>query len=242
MMPEGDPNPPRLVLLPGMDGTGWLLENFAAALPASLRPLIVRYPPTGCGSYSEVAEFLRAARLDLEPFVLLAESYSSVAAVTWAAAKPPNLRGLILCVGFVTPPVRQLLGPISELLSYVLFAIPRPTFVTKHWTAGSDAPKELLDKLKRIRTTIPAATFAARIRAVLNCDVRAQLAQVRVPILFLHAKDDRLIGIKHLKEMQAIQPEAEIEVFPGSHLLLERHPQAAADRVARFIRERVARD
>jgi sigma-B regulation protein RsbQ len=238
-MADGDSREPKLVLLPGMDGTGWLLENFAAALPTSMRPQIVRYPPTGCTSYAEVDAFLRSAGIDTEPFVLLAESYSSVAAITLAAANPPNLKGLIICVGFATPPVRKLLRPISSLLTHVLFALPRPTFVTKHWTAGHDAPKELLDKLKRIRTTIPADTFAARIRAVLTCDVRRELAQVRVPILFLHAKDDQLINMACLEEMRAIQPHAEVEILPGSHMLLERHPQEAAARVARFIRERV---
>lgn len=220
-----------------MDGTGWLLEPFAAALPASLRPFIVRYPPTGCTSYKEVAEFLHSAGIDSEPFVLLAESYFSVAAITWAAANPRNLKGLVLCVGFATPPVRRLLRPISSLLTHVLFAIPRPAFITRRCTAGNDAPRELLNKLKRIRTSIPIETFAARIRAVLKCDVRAELARVRVPILFLHAKDDWLIDRSHLDEMRALQPQAEVEIFPGPHLLLERHPKEAADRVAHFVRK-----
>jgi len=222
-----------------MDGTGCLLEPFAASLPASMRPFIVRYPPTGCTSYTEVAEFLRSSGLESEPFVLLAESYSSVAAIAWAAANPPNLKALVICVGFATPPVPRLLRPVSTLLTHVLFAIPRPTFITKQWTAGSDAPSELLAKLKRIRTTIPAETFAARIRAILRCDARRELARVRVPILFLHAKDDWLVGLDKLEEMRAFQPAAEVELFPGPHMLLERHPKEAADRVTRFMRERV---
>jgi pimeloyl-ACP methyl ester carboxylesterase len=121
----------------------------------------------------------------------------------------------------------------------VLFAIPRPGFITRRWSAGSDAPGELIEKLKRIRTTIPIETFAARMRAILKCDVRAELAKVRVPILFLHAKDDWLIDIDKLEEMREIQPKAEVEAFPGPHLLLERHPKEAADRVARFVCERV---
>ena len=229
----------RLVLLPGMDGTGWLLENFLAALPNSLRPIIVRYPATGCTSYADVVEFLRSTGIDSEPFVLLAESYSSVVAITLAAAKPPMLKGLVLCVGFATPPLRPLLRPLSSLLTRVLFAIPRPSFITRHWTAGSDAPSELLQKLRRIKTEIPVETFAARIRAILHCDVRADLEKVSVPILLLQAKDDWLVGADKLEEMRAIQPGAEIEIFPGPHLLLERHPAEAADRVARFIRERV---
>jgi len=71
----------------------------------------------------------------------------------------------------------------------------------------------------------------------LTCDVRAELSKVDVPILFLHAQEDRLISRAHLEEMRQIQPRAATEIFPGPHLLLERHPERAAERVARFVRE-----
>jgi pimeloyl-[acyl-carrier protein] methyl ester esterase len=227
---------PRLVLLPGMDGTGLLLEDFANALPASLRPLVVRYPPD-VGSYRDVDRFLRSAQLDSEPFVLLGESFSSVAAIAWAATNPPNLRGLVICVGFATPPLRRWLRPVSRLLSHLLFALPRPRFLTRHFTAGRNAPKPLVLRLETIRATVPVETFAARIRAILSCDVRRELNLVRVPILFLHAEEDRLISRARLEEMRQIQPHAAAEIFPGPHLLLERHAVRAAERVARFVRE-----
>ena len=227
---------PRLVLLPGMDGTGILLEDFASALPESLRPWIVRYPHD-VGSYDEVDRFLGSAELDVEPFVLLGESFSSVAAIEWAATNPPNLRGLVICVGFATPPVRRWLRPVSRLLSYLLFALPRPRFLTRHFTAGRDAPERLVRQLEAIRDTVPVETFAARIRAILSCDVRHELSRVRVPILFLHAEGDRLISRDCLEEMRRIQPHAEVEIFPGSHLLLQCHAGRAAKRVARFVQE-----
>jgi len=235
-MADVDSQTARLVLLPGMDGTGLLLEAFADALPRDLRPLIVRYPNDVC-SYREVDRFLLSAGLDTEPYVLLAESFSSVAAIAWAATNPPNLKGLVLCVGFAIPPVRRWLRPICVLLSHALFILPRPAFVTRHWTSGADAPEAVTDRLKGIREGVPAETFAARIRAVLTCDVRAELSKVDVPILFLHAQEDRLISRAHLEEMRQIQPRAATEIFPGPHLLLERHPERAAERVARFVRE-----
>jgi len=226
----------RLVLLPGMDGTGLLLEDFANALPTSLRPQIVRYPPEVC-SYREVDRFLRSSGLDAEPFVLLGESFSSVAAIAWAATNQPTLRGLVICVGFATPPVRRWLRSISSLLSHLLFALPRPRFLTRHFTAGRNAPQPLVRQLETIRATVPAETFAARIRAILSCDARKELGRVSVPILFLHAEDDRLISRDRLEEMRRIRPDAEVEIFPGSHMLLQRHAERAAERVARFVGE-----
>ncbi|HEY5055438.1 MAG TPA: alpha/beta fold hydrolase [Acidobacteriaceae bacterium] len=239
MMDDRNAALPRLVLLPGMDGTGWLLENFAAALPASLRPLIVRYPVDGCCSYPQVAEFLRTARINSEPYVLLGESYSSVAAIQWAAANPANLKGLVICVGFATPPVHRPLRAISSLLTHLLPIMPRPRWLVRGLTIGPNTPAVVLRQLEKVRANVPASTFAARMRAILHCDARADLARIRVPIVFLHATHDRLVGSDKLKEMLAIQPSADAEIFPGPHLLLELHSKQAAERITEFIHERV---
>jgi pimeloyl-ACP methyl ester carboxylesterase len=241
MMDDRDTRLPRLVILPGMDGTGWLLETFAAALPPSFRPLIVRYPVDGCCTYEQVAEFLRSARINSEPYVLLGESYSSVAAIQWAAANPVNLKGMIITVGFATPPVRRALRPISSLLTYLVPVMPRPRWLVRGLTIGPGTPATILRQLEKVRATVPASTFAARMRAILHCDARADLARIRVPILFLHADRDRLVGPDKLKEMRAIQPQADAEIFPGPHLLLEQHSRQAAERVAQFIRNRIAK-
>jgi hypothetical protein len=71
----------KLVLLPGMDGTGELFSEFAAALAGEFEIATVRYPTEQSLSYSELEGFVRAACPTSEPFVLLAESYSTPAAI-----------------------------------------------------------------------------------------------------------------------------------------------------------------
>lgn len=217
-----------------MDGTGLLLEDFARALPAALRAEIVRYPPDDCGTYPEVDRFLRSAALDCEPFVLLAESFSTVAAIAWAASAPPNLRGLVLCVGFATPPVPAWLRPIYSLLSHAYFALPRPDFILTHWLTGRDAPRELIARVRELRGPAHTTAYPARIRAALACDVRAELARVAVPIFILAAQDDNLIGRARLDEMLRIRPDAEAHILPGPHLVLSRSPEQAAALVSAF--------
>jgi hypothetical protein len=58
-----------LVLLPGMDGTGELLPEFVAALPATVESVIVRYPTERSLGYSELVDFVRAACPSSAPFV-----------------------------------------------------------------------------------------------------------------------------------------------------------------------------
>lgn len=43
-----------LVLLPGMDGTGFLFEPFVNALPSGINPIVVAYPTNKPLSYKEL--------------------------------------------------------------------------------------------------------------------------------------------------------------------------------------------
>ena len=96
--------PIRLVLLPGMDGTGDLFEPLQEALDPRTRVDIVRYPGSGPQGYDELEPRIRAQLPADEPFVLLGESFSGPLAIAIAATPPPGLRGLILCCSFARAP------------------------------------------------------------------------------------------------------------------------------------------
>ena len=96
----------KLVLLPGMDGTGELFSGFIAALPGTFEVVTVRYPTERYLPYSELENFVRAACPIFGPFMLVAESFSTPLAIQYAATSPANLAGIVLCTGFATSPVR----------------------------------------------------------------------------------------------------------------------------------------
>jgi pimeloyl-ACP methyl ester carboxylesterase len=85
----------KLVLLPGMDGTGDLFAPFIEALGDDIKVDVVRYPHEGGQSYAEFTARVLPS-LPSEPYVLLAESFSGPIALAVAATAPQNLCGLIL--------------------------------------------------------------------------------------------------------------------------------------------------
>ena len=117
---------PKLVLLPGMDGTGELFDSFVKALPQSFTTEIVRYPPNRCLTSSELLHLVDSNAFGSEPFVLIAESFSSPLAIQWAATNPLNLKGLVICAGFTTSPIRGPLRSIFRLLSPFCFLVTPP--------------------------------------------------------------------------------------------------------------------
>src|SRR5271170_4693518 len=97
---------PKLVLLPGMDGTGELFREFVHALPQGFETVSVRYSGDRWVGYTELLQEVGAACPAAERFVIVGESYSAPLAIQFAATNPTDLAGVVLCAGFARSPVR----------------------------------------------------------------------------------------------------------------------------------------
>jgi len=227
----------RLVLLPGMDGTGDLFADFVSALPDRFETGIVRYPTEIFLSYSELMPLVQSLAPASEPFVLVAESFSTPLAIQFAATNPPNLKGLVLCAGFASSPARGWAHYFSSLLSPFLFRVPLPDFAAELWLVGPNASPALLSALKSAILSVRARVLSARFRAVLDCDARTELAQAAVRILYLQAEQDCLVPASCLEEIRRIKPQTLVTEIQGPHLLFQRKPRETAGNVARFAQQ-----
>jgi pimeloyl-ACP methyl ester carboxylesterase len=225
----------RLVLLPGMDGTGELFADFVEALPDAFDGRVVRYPCGEILSYNELRTLVQSAAPAAEPFVLVAESFSSPLAVQFAALNPPNLKALIICAGFVTSPAEGWRRLAASLLAPVLFRLPLPRICAKYFLLGTNPPEALLTAVRSALSAVRPTVLSARLRAILACDARAALARINVPILYLQAAHDRLVPASALEEIQRINPRTAVVKIPGPHLLLQCEPEKATASIAVFI-------
>src|SRR4051812_16660002 len=98
----------KLILMPGMDGTGELFAPLLRALGNSIETTVLRYPTDEPLGYSELLPRVRAALPASGPFVLLGESFSGPLAIMIAAEAPAGLRGVILSASFASNPIRWL--------------------------------------------------------------------------------------------------------------------------------------
>jgi pimeloyl-ACP methyl ester carboxylesterase len=229
----------RLVLLPGMDGTGELFSEFIARLPAGFDVVIVPFPTTRFLPYTELEHLVRGSCPQSEPFVLIAESFSTPLALQYAATNPTNLRGIVLCAGFATSPVRGWRRLLIFLLASFMFHISLPSRTAKNWLVGADAPPRLLASLRAAVSSVKPDVLSARLRAVLACDVRKAAGQIQVPILYIRADQDRLVSFGSMEELRQVRPQMEVTVVEGPHLLLQREPQRTAEVVAKFVRSAI---
>lgn len=228
---------PKLILLPGMDGTGDLFKDLLKELPEAFQAEVVRYPTDRYLSYSQLEELVEAATRISNPFVLVAESFSTPVAIQCAAANPPNLKGLVICAGFIKRPVKGPLRFLYSLLAPILFRVRLPEFAARLLLVGPSASPSLLAAVRAAVSSVKPDVLSARARAVLACDARAELDQITVPILYIRAQEDRLIDESCLEEIRRIKPQTVVRIVSGPHLLLQREPQLTADVIKEFVQQ-----
>lgn len=225
----------KLVLLPGMDGTGELFNDFLMAFPEAFTTEAICYPADKSLSYSELESFIQSAIPATEPFALLAESFSTPLAIHFAAKNYPNLRALIICAGFVASPIKSWRRHVAALLAPIFFRIPLSKSAARVFLLGPDAPSSLIASVQAAIALVKPSVLTARLRAIFKCNARTELSQVEVPILYIQGKQDRMVSTGSLKEILAIKPQTAVTEINGPHLILQREPERCAEAVAQFI-------
>jgi len=94
----------RLIVLPGLDGTGALTAPLGDTLRGSHDVEIISYP-TNLTRYEDIAPWL-APQLGSRDYALVAESFSGPLAIAIAAERPQGLKALVLVASFARSPRR----------------------------------------------------------------------------------------------------------------------------------------
>jgi pimeloyl-ACP methyl ester carboxylesterase len=218
-----------------MDGTGRLFADFIGATGSRFDTRIVRYPQDEQLSYAEVEEFARSATDGSEPFVIVAESFSTPIAIRWAASAPMNLKGLVLCAGFVSSPLRGLKRLAVLAVGPILFRWKPPNFVLRWLLVGRGADPSLLRAVRVALADVGPKVLAARLRIVLNCDERMELQRLNLPILFIRPTQDRLLPASAYEQIRAANPGFEMREIDSAHLVLQANPRQCAELISKFV-------
>lgn len=227
----------RLLLLPGMDGTGELFLDFMRALPEDIQASTLRYPPEVRLSYDELERMVREVAPSNEPFVLVAESFSTPLAISYAASHPSNFKGLVLCAGFAASPLKGWKRAVARATISLLPLGFLPSGIIKRLLVGPLAPESTISRVRMAIRQVKSKVLRHRLKCVLACDEREALANISVPVLYLQAKEDRLVPRACVKEILSAKPDVKIIELAGPHLLLQASPKAAAEAVMQFAYE-----
>lgn len=222
-----------LVLLPGLDGTGLLLADFAASFGPEVKVIVASYPTDTPLGYSELESVARSFLPQDQPFFLLAESFSGPIGISIAASSPPGLLGLVLCCSFARNPV-PMLAPLGPLVGVFPVSI-LPVRLLVFFLLGRFRSSALLGAIAESLSLVAASVLRARARAVLAVDASAFLSRVRVPVLYLRASEDRLVSRASSELVSSLAQQTKVVEFTAPHFLLQVSPSSVASQVSEFM-------
>jgi len=226
----------RLVLLPGLDGSGILFQPLLQALPKEIPTTVLSYPAIDM-HIADLALWVATQVPKDEDLVVLAESFSGPVAIEWLKTRPKSVVGAIFCATFAsTPrPFFMKLGkvlPLSWMLPWEISKIFRRQF-----TLGGQATEELKQLSDQALAYYPHKLIAQRLARLREVDCREDLNRIAVPTLYLQASRDWLVPGNCARPFLERIPNCKLIRIQGPHLLLQVCPREAADAIRGMIRE-----
>ncbi len=101
-----------------------------------------------------------------------------------------------------------------------------------HWTAlwlqGRYASAELSALLEKALTMVAEPVIKHRAKQVLQVDVLKEFAALTLPLMYLQARQDRLIWAFNAKTLLQLQPDMQLIRLDAPHFLLQAIPEQAA--------------
>lgn len=210
----------KIILLPGMDGTGILLKTFAAYVNGDVS--ILSYDTAQKQDYSTLAQFVSNHLHAHETYFLIAESFSGPIAYELLKVKP-NIVSVVFVASFITPPNPALV--ITKFLPNWLINAKIP-----HWAAkfllGHMASNDLVTLFQQTVKRVPHGVLSDRIQAMLNLKLIPHNIQTRCA--YIRPNRDILVSSACINAIKTQCQHLITYAVDGSHFVLQVNPKAVA--------------
>ncbi|MES0133434.1 lysophospholipase [Mesorhizobium sp. M0016] len=226
----------KIVILPGLDGTGRLLVDFAEQLERHFFQVeVISYPTQEPYTYDALLDIVRS-QLPNEDFILIGESFSGPLAIRIASENPPFLKAVVLGASFarVDFPLKRV---IAGVLQWVPFALIPFVFLNALLMGGRATPNQR-HELKGALGILHPDVARMRVKEVLTVDLTNSGLTVSQPLLYLNASADLLIGAQATEALATIVEDMSIKDIPAPHFLFQMEPALCAQAVMEFSRPR----
>lgn len=211
---------PPLIYIPGLDGTGLLFYRQIRSLALRFRVITFRLRDEArdMGTLvSDIAAHLDRVVPDGTPAIVVGESFGGALAMHFALAHPERVARLVILNSFAR------IAPTLKLHLAIagISVIPWRTMqLVRRLTAWRlQSPHTHKDEIARFLLLTSGTTkhgYLNRLRILTRYDMRARLAGLRSPTLYLAADQDHLIpSVREARFMSTRAPAATMRVLAG---------------------------
>ena len=218
----------KLILLPGLDGTGHLFAPFLKVLPSDVETTVVAYPGT-LATFDDHVAYAEEAIFKSPCSVLVVESFSGQVALRLLTRQMTGLRAVVLVSTYGRMAHRWLANMVARLPG----ALVEPFFPLGFGVAGmqgsSTSTAQLAFDVLRDTTWHP---MASRLRMLAALPDVSRVTS-SVPVLCIDALHDRLVPRSN--SVARLLPDAQAVLVNGPHLLMQARPTACWREIKAFV-------
>lgn len=215
----------KIVLLPGLDGTGNLFSCLLRFLPKE-KVTVIALPDFGEQTYEALLDYCQD-RMPNEPYILVAESFSGPIGIRLAAKDNGLMKKLVLVATFASPPKPF----ISKLCSFLpiksLIRMPLSGLASRVLFLGWSTPKEILESFLSSVASVPSEVVAQRLRVVSSFQL--EVSSVSVPTVYVQPTNDVLVPRKSFNIIEKLAVNIELKRVNGPHFILQANPKECAE-------------
>jgi len=215
----------KVVLLPGLDGTGILFQPLIEALPQNIETLIISYPKFKKQNYGELVSYV-TVQLPEEDYILVGESFSGNIAYQIALSSPKHLKSIIFVASFLSNPRPLLLSLVNLFPTKILFSVPPPKFIIKNFLLGSSAKYNVTQLFLEVLKQVSPEVLSFRLEKIQKLQLGFQVCGVTTT--YIQATNDYLVPQKSVKNFKKLFTSLSVVKVIGSHFVLQSKPVECA--------------
>jgi pimeloyl-ACP methyl ester carboxylesterase len=223
----------KIVLLPGLDGTGILFKPLTDALSEGIDTLVISYPTDRNLSYRELVKFV-LSQLPKEDFILVGESFSGPIAYRIALLDPKNLKSVVFVATFIDNPRKYFLNLSRLLPKKLILAMPIPDFIVKYLILGSAVDEQVIDLYKQTIKKRSSSVFSFRLSEISKLTVSHEYCDLKA--IYIQATNDLLVPNSCVEAFKKVFKKLDVFRIKGSHFILQTNPLACAEIIENEIR------
>lgn len=227
-----NPGAIRLVLMPGLDGTGTFFGPLVRALPPDVPRTVITYPGDKDLSLEDHADFV-AARLTGEDTILVAESFSGLVALMLLHQRPASVKGVVFSATFGEPLHPFLIRTVASIPGAASLAKRLPARLLNVFLFHSHADKALEEMLRQSLLLAGSAGLRQRARLI-AAGYPFPDDRFALPCLYLQATQDRVVPAGAADWFKSRFASFQLVRLDAPHCLLQTRPEESAEVIMAF--------
>lgn len=210
----------KIVLLPGMDGTGYLLKKLVERFPDDLDVHIVSLNELAGDSFTQQAISLNQQFVN-SPLFIIAESYSGRIAYEYCRLFERQVITVVLLASFISPP--NFISRHAFLIPLFLFK-PNPItkFLMNYLGFNGNGTKQQVDNVFASITAGDTSKLRRRLKNISTLEIPKEVT--KVPVIYIRPKKDLLVSDKAFNVVKTIFSDFKKVDVNGGHFVAQMYP------------------